>query len=145
MLKTKLAVIIAAAMMANTAMAQNFESQVFANENVKAIELSQTEMQETQGAILPLVLGGLVGANAGMWGQHAYSYKKKGRFATPKELVKPAIIGASIGTGGAALGAASGGGIAGLAAWGPVTSATNTSAQLIYNNAGKNNAVSKKR
>lgn len=133
-MKNKFAALIAATFVATSASAGGFENQVFANENVKAIELSQTEMKDTQGEWLPIVAGALMGANAGAWNQHIHSINKNGRPATHKELVKPMVIGGAIGTGGAALGAASGGGLAGAIGWMPATQATNFSAQMIYNN-----------
>lgn len=47
---------------ASPVMAQNIDNQVFANQNVKAIELSQTEMKETQGDVIwfaPVLAHGL--------------------------------------------------------------------------------------
>lgn len=42
-------------MVSTPVMVQDFENQVFTNQNVKAIELSQTEMKETQGQVAPVV------------------------------------------------------------------------------------------
>lgn len=61
-MKNKFAALIAATFVATPVMAQNIDNQVFANQNVKAIELSQTEMQETQGEVAPMVIGAGIGA-----------------------------------------------------------------------------------
>lgn len=54
-MKTKIATVIAMAMLSAPVMAQqnlnSLDSQVFANQNIKAVELSQTEMKETQGEV----------------------------------------------------------------------------------------------
>lgn len=82
-MKNKFAALIMATFVATPVMAQNVDNQVFANQNVKAIELSQTEMQETQGEVAPIVaLAMLAGANAGAWKNHAKSYLKDGRPAS---------------------------------------------------------------
>ena len=44
------------------------DSQVFANQNIKAVELSQTEMKETQGEWIPNAIGAIAGGYAGGFG-----------------------------------------------------------------------------
>ncbi|WP_338691838.1 hypothetical protein V6667_02945 [Neisseria leonii] len=63
-MKNKFAALIIAAFVATPVMAQNFENQVFANQNVKVVELSQAEMKETQGAWggVGAAIGGVSGA-----------------------------------------------------------------------------------
>lgn len=60
-MKNKFVALIAATFIATSASAGGFENQVFANKNVKAIELSQTEMQETQGEWAANAAGAVVG------------------------------------------------------------------------------------
>ncbi|WP_338809521.1 hypothetical protein V6667_02960 [Neisseria leonii] len=70
-MKNKFTALIIATFVATPVMAQNFENQVFANQNVKAVELSQAEMQETQGAWVQVVYhggGALIGGYAGGYG-----------------------------------------------------------------------------
>ncbi|WP_274584454.1 hypothetical protein V6667_02935 [Neisseria leonii] len=83
-MKNKFAALIIATFVATPVMAQNFENQVFANQNVKAVELSQAEMKETQGAVAPMVIGAAFGAGAsgityayGAWqGDYKWDTKK---------------------------------------------------------------------
>lgn len=80
-MKTKIATVIAMAMLSAPVMAQqnlnSLDSQVFANQNIKAVELSQTEMKETQGEVAPLmVLGSLVMGNYAAW-KHTLTVKEK--------------------------------------------------------------------
>ncbi|MCG7656144.1 hypothetical protein [Wielerella bovis] len=79
-------------------MAQDFDKQVFANQNVKAIELSQTEMKETQGEVLPLIAWGLGGAAIGMWAEHGKSLYTTGKPASVHEVTKAGVNGAVAGT-----------------------------------------------
>lgn len=97
-MKNKFAVLIAATFVATSASASGFENQVFANDNVKAIELSPTEMKETKGEILPLVALGLGGAAIGMWAEHGKSLYTTGRPASIGEVSKAGLQGAAIGT-----------------------------------------------
>lgn len=66
-MKTKIATIVTLAMISTPVLAQNksFEHQVFANENIKTIELSQTEMKETQGELVPQIAGAILGGVSG--------------------------------------------------------------------------------
>lgn len=93
-MKNKIAVLVTLAMVSAPVMAQDFDKQVFANQNVKAVELSQTEMKETQGEALPvaaiMAVGGLIGA----WGEHGVSQYKHGTWASPSDVVRGATIGA---------------------------------------------------
>lgn len=91
-MKNKFAALIAATFVATSASAGGFENQVFANDNVKAMELSQTEMKETQGEFLPLVILG--GAAIGAWVEHGISKYKHGTWASPTQVVRGAAIGA---------------------------------------------------
>lgn len=83
-MKTKIATVIAMAMMTTPVMAQNLDSQVFDNQDVKAIQLSQTEMKETQGEFVPMVAGASIGAGFsgityayGVWaGNYKWDTKK---------------------------------------------------------------------
>lgn len=61
-MKNKIAVLVTLAMVSAPVMAQDFDKQVFANQNVKAVELSQTEMKKTQGEVAPIVALGYFGA-----------------------------------------------------------------------------------
>lgn len=73
-MKNKFAALIAATFVATSASAGGFENQVFANDNVKAIELSQTEMKDTQGEWAPVAFAigrGVAGGAGGMGAYHA--------------------------------------------------------------------------
>ncbi|ULJ65910.1 hypothetical protein [Wielerella bovis] len=86
-IKNKFAALIAATFVATPVMAQDFDKQVFANQNVKAIELSQTEMQETQGEWVANVVGG-VSAGAGyLLGGGKDPYKFMGQVGLGTEQV----------------------------------------------------------
>ncbi|MCG7656141.1 hypothetical protein [Wielerella bovis] len=64
-MQNKIAALIMATFVATPVMAQNVDNQVFANQNMKAIELSHTEMQETQGEWAPQAAGAFMGAAGG--------------------------------------------------------------------------------
>lgn len=51
-------------------------------ENVQALELSNQEMKETQGAVLPFVAAALMGGAFGAWSNHGMSYYNTGNFAS---------------------------------------------------------------
>lgn len=117
-MKNKFAALIAATFVATPVMAQNVDNQVFANQNVKAIELSQTEMKETQGefalnaagAGLGALGGGIsyttsVWASGGKW-SHKQFAASVGAGAVSGALLNPWA--------GATVGAAAGGVINGL-------------------------------
>ncbi|AUX62457.1 hypothetical protein JF634_06935 [Simonsiella muelleri] len=74
-MKTKIATVIAMAMLSAPVMAQqnlnSLDSQVFANQNIKAVELSQTEMKETQGEWVANAIGGVMGGVGGHFGYMA--------------------------------------------------------------------------
>lgn len=94
-MKNKFAALIAATFVATSASAGGFENQVFANENVKVMELSQTEMKETQGEWGPFA--GLIAAGGGAYGawNHQLTVKKHtGQWASPQSTIVAAGIGA---------------------------------------------------
>ena len=97
-MKTKIATVIAMAMLSAPVMAQqnlkSLDSQVFANQNIKAVELSQTEIKETQGELAPLIAWSLGGAAINMWIDHAMSYTKTGKPASISSVVTSGAIGA---------------------------------------------------
>lgn len=70
-MKNKFAALIMATFVATPVMAQDFNNQVFANQNVKAIELSQTEMKDTQGEWVANAVGGVMGGIGGHFGYMA--------------------------------------------------------------------------
>lgn len=78
-MKTKFAALIASVCVASSAMAgslpgqADFESRVFANRDVKAVELSQAEMKETEGAWVANAIGGVMGGVGGYFGYMASS------------------------------------------------------------------------
>ena len=76
---------------------QSFESQVFdldGKQNLSAVELTPTEMQETQGEFFPIAIAGIaLGAAAiGMWLKHTESKVTTGNFASTKEVAKAGAI-----------------------------------------------------
>ncbi|MBP3221008.1 MAG: hypothetical protein J6M43_03075 [Neisseriaceae bacterium] len=75
---------------------QSFESQVFdldGKQNLSAVELTPTEMQETQGEFFPIVAGIALGAAAiGMWLKHTESKVTTGDWASSKEVAKAGAI-----------------------------------------------------
>ncbi|ULJ64944.1 hypothetical protein [Wielerella bovis] len=73
-MKNKFAALIMATFVAMPVMAQDFNNQVFANQNVKAIELSQTEMKETQGEWVANAVGGVMGGVGGHFGYMAGAF-----------------------------------------------------------------------
>ncbi|MCG7656139.1 hypothetical protein [Wielerella bovis] len=90
-MKNKFAALIMATFVAMPVMAQDFNNQVFANQNVKAIELSQTEMKETQGEFIPLaILGGAAVSGAIT---HGVSYYQYGRPAPLKQVIPSMALG----------------------------------------------------
>ena len=123
-MKTKIATVIAMAMLSAPVMAQqnlnSLDSQVFANQNIKAVELSQTEMKETQGEVAPLILAAAaVGGAVGAWGYHISNYRHHGKLGTAQGAAQAAGIGALSGAAATGLSAAAGGGLAGHLAWRP--------------------------
>lgn len=111
-MKNKFAALIMATFVATPVMAQNVDNQVFANQNVKAIELSQTEMQETQGEIAPMAIGAGIGAGLNA-ATYAYGAWKGHHQWNTKNFAKDVAAGAAIGavTSGAAFIASGGRGI----------------------------------
>jgi len=92
--------------------------------------LSQQEMKETEGAVLPVVV---VGAITGAAGSTAvYLAVNRGK-STWRGAAIAAGSGALVGSGGAALMAASGGGLAASVAWRPAMAAAKYSLQKIGN------------
>ncbi|MBR0129605.1 MAG: hypothetical protein IJM09_07310 [Neisseriaceae bacterium] len=86
---------------------QSFESQVFdldGKQNLSAVELTPTEMQETQGEFFPIAIAGIaLGAAAiGMWLKHTESKVTTGDWASSKEVAKAGAIdgGIALTTGG---------------------------------------------
>lgn len=76
---------------------QSFESQVFdldGKQNLSAVELTPTEMQETQGEFFPIAIAGIaLGAAAiGMWLKHTESKVTTGDWASSKEVAKAGAI-----------------------------------------------------
>ncbi|HGG9958681.1 TPA: hypothetical protein ACJKEL_000944 [Neisseria meningitidis] len=119
---TKIATVMA--MMITPVMAQNLDSQVFDSQNVKAIQLSQAEMKETQGEFVPIIAAAAFGGALGTWGYHGANLYNHGKLGTAQGAATAAGIGAATGvaaTGVAATGlaAAAGGGLAGNLAWRP--------------------------
>lgn len=97
-MKTKLSTVIAMAMMAAPAMAQNLENHVFANQNVKAVELSQTEMQETQGEWGPVgALAGGFASGAGYLIEQQISGNEFSPTALATYVGKGAVLGGGSG------------------------------------------------
>ena len=129
MLKQKVVALCAAVVMSSAVLADDLsvqpvsnvfdESKVFHltdNQSLNAVELSETEMKETEGQIAPWIIGGGIGATAGgvryaygVW-KGDYEWDSK-RFAG--NVASGAVIGATFG----AAGAAAGGGV-GAAIWG---------------------------
>lgn len=119
-MKNKFAALIMATFVATPVMAQDFNNQVFANQNVKAIELSQTEMKETQGELIPLAVAPFAfGGALGAWGYHGANLYQHGKLGTAQGAAQAAAIGAATGGAASGLSAAAGGGVAGNLAWRP--------------------------
>ena len=95
-------IILATAIIATTAIAQentiakiNSTNTVVLNnifdttqlENIQVLELSNQEMTETKGAVLPFVAGALMGGALGAWSNHAISYYQTGDFASTQSTL----------------------------------------------------------
>lgn len=65
--------------------------------NLQVATLSETEMKETEGALLPFVAVALSGGAVGAWGNHAHSYKTTGQPASVSSTLK--ATGTGIATG----------------------------------------------
>lgn len=52
------------------------------SENIQALELSNQEMKDTQGAILPFIAAIAVGGAFGAWSNHGITYLQTGNFAS---------------------------------------------------------------
>ncbi|UOP04687.1 hypothetical protein [Conchiformibius kuhniae] len=110
-MKAKIAALTVAALVSAPAFAQHnatqiFEQQVFAaHAPVNAVELSQTEMKETEGELAPWAVGAIIG---GGWEgiQYAYgAYKGDYKWDTGKfagNVTKGAVVGGTLGLGGGA-------------------------------------------
>lgn len=101
------------------------ESKVFeiaSDKSLQAVELSETEMKETEGKILPI----LIGAAAGAWGYHAFSYARTGSIGSSSGAAISAVFGGAS----AGLTSVSGGSLAARVTWGMNTGAMNTVAQI---------------
>ncbi|HGG8393689.1 hypothetical protein [Neisseria meningitidis] len=107
------------AMMITPVMAQNLDSQVFDSQNVKAIQLSQAEMKETQGEFVPIIAAAAFGGALGAWGYHGANLYNHGKLGTAQGAATAAGIGAATGVAATGLAAAAGGGLAGNLAWRP--------------------------
>lgn len=93
-MKNKFAALIAATFVATSASAGGFENQVFANENVKAMELSQTEMKETQGEWGSWgAFGALFMGNVAAYTHHYQVRKETGQYASPQSTATAAGLG----------------------------------------------------
>ncbi|WP_231388901.1 hypothetical protein [Neisseria meningitidis] len=114
---TKIATVMA--MMITPVMAQNLDSQVFDSQNVKAIQLSQAEMKETQGEFVPIIAAAAFGGALGAWGYHGANLYNHGKLGTAQGAATAAGIGAATGVAATGLAAAAGGGLAGNLAWRP--------------------------
>lgn len=55
--------------------------------NIQVLELSNKEMNETKGAVLPLIAGALVGGALGAWSNHGINYYKTGEFASTQSTL----------------------------------------------------------
>ena len=135
MLKQKLVALCATVAMSSAVLADDLsiqpvsnafdESKVFEiapNQSLQAVELSESQMKETEGKILPI----LIGAAAGAWGYHAFSYARTGSIGSSSGAAISAVFGgASVGLGGV-----SGGSLAARTTWGMNTGAMNTVAQI---------------
>lgn len=100
-------------------------SAVFAdNQNLQVATLSEQEMKETEGALIPLPLAALTlgGGAVGAWGNHAVSYAQTGQSASVNDTLNATGMGMM--TGASLYG---GGRVAGLKVDGP-------SAGLTYGN-----------
>lgn len=114
---TKIATVMA--MMITPVMTQNLDSQVFDSQNVKAIQLSQAEMKETQGEFVPIIAAAAFGGALGTWGYHGANLYNHGKLGTAQGAATAAGIGAATGVAATGLAAAAGGGLAGNLAWRP--------------------------
>ncbi|WP_240031527.1 hypothetical protein [Neisseria meningitidis] len=85
------------AMMITPVMAQNLDSQVFDSQNVKAIQLSQAEMKETQGEFVPIIAAAAFGGALGAWEYHGANLYNHGKLGTAQGAATAAGIGAATG------------------------------------------------
>lgn len=92
--------------------------------------LSQQEMKETEGGVLPVAVVGAIGGAAVSTGVYVAS---NWGHTTSTGAAIAAGSGALVGSGGAALMAASGGGLAANLAWRPAMIAANNISQRITN------------
>nr|WP_257392944.1 hypothetical protein [Neisseria meningitidis] len=92
---TKIATVMA--MMITPVMAQNLDSQVFDSQNVKAIQLSQAEMKETQGEFVPIIAAAAFGGALGAWEYHGANLYNHGKLGTAQGAATAAGIGAATG------------------------------------------------
>lgn len=92
---TKIATVMA--MMITPVMAQNLDSQVFYSQNVKAIQLSQAEMKETQGEFVPIIAAAAFGGALGAWEYHGANLYNHGKLGTAQGAATAAGIGAATG------------------------------------------------
>lgn len=56
-------------------------------ENIQATELSNQEMKDTQGALLPFFAGVLMGGAVGAWSNHGITYYQTGDFASTQSTL----------------------------------------------------------
>ncbi|WP_127292532.1 hypothetical protein [Neisseria meningitidis] len=94
---TKIATVTVMAMMITPVMAQNLDSQVFDSQNVKAIQLSQAEMKETQGEFVPIIAAAAFGGALGAWEYHGANLYNHGKLGTAQGAATAAGIGAATG------------------------------------------------
>lgn len=63
------------------------------SQDLQVQAMTNQQMEETQGAALPLAMLG--GAAIGMWTEHGLSYYKTGHFASTNDVLKAGVIGAT--------------------------------------------------
>ena len=132
MIKQKLTALFAAVVMSSAVLADDLsvqpvsnafdESKVFEltpNQQRNVVELSETEMKETEGEFVPLAVlaAGLTGGAISAWVRHAKEYLTEGELASVDDVAIATFIGAAYGAAGATVIGASGSSIAAKIVW----------------------------